>query len=106
MNLSRRRALFGLLAAPAIVAAPSLMRVSSAALESTLAPPGADIWRFDVLYGVKATVPMDSVLLSASLADFSERYLKPQMAVLADVMDRAISRETYTYKTISLRLAP
>lgn len=29
MILSRRRALFGLLAAPAIVAAPSLMRVST-----------------------------------------------------------------------------
>ncbi len=45
---------FFLFAAPAIVAAPSLMKISTALFT---VPPDVSAWRFDVLYGTKLFQP-------------------------------------------------
>ncbi len=68
---------FFLLAAPAIVAAPSLMRVSALAMPYVRYPP----------------LPYTATELTMHLEEFAEKYLRPQMIVLAKRIDADIAAE-------------
>lgn len=77
MILSRRRALLGLFsAAPAIVAAPSLMRVSAAALE-----PPANLWWANHAPSLR---PLTSAQIEAALKEVTRYYLRPQLIMVGN----------------------